>query len=103
MRLAGLETRSKVASRGLEKGFKGASMLEKALKVACLKGASRGLEKGFKGASRGASRRLEPSTMLYGGFKGARGSLFKLPPEGEAFEGGLRRASRDLEKGLKGA
>ena len=42
-----------MASRGLEKGFKGASRgLEKGLKVACLKGASRGLEKGFKGASR---------------------------------------------------
>ena len=54
-----------MASRGLEKGFKGASMLEKGLKVACLKGASRGLEKGFKVASRGASRRLEK------GFKGA--------------------------------
>ena len=54
-----------MASRGLEKGFKGASMLEKGLKVACLKGASRGLrrasrglEKGLKGASqvKGASR-----------------------------------------------
>ena len=48
-----------MASRGLEKGFKGASMLEKGLKVACLKGASRGLEKGFKGASRGLEKGLK--------------------------------------------
>ena len=34
-------------------------MLEKGLKVACLKGASRGLEKGFKGASRGLEKGLK--------------------------------------------
>jgi len=71
-----------VASRGLEKGFKGASRgLEKGLKVACLKGASRGLEKGFKGASRGLQALLTfvPPPPGKGPFK---------PPLKGTFEGG---------------